>query len=155
MHHGLMSPCKIAFALHPFPLTTPLKHVLQCQFVLWNTICQHLVLTIPNHLLCQMASYMPFEPQHPTILHSWVCSCSTMIKGDFVPKGTEQFDCSSQDPNFEYKKYLVLFIWEQLVLVVLVENKKRSDRGKSRRNPRSSYKNWRKCYKSWASFWKS
>ncbi len=44
---------------------------------------------------------MPFEPQHPTMLHLWGCLCSMVIEGDFVPKGIEQFSCSSQDPNLD------------------------------------------------------
>jgi hypothetical protein len=56
---------------------------------------------------------------------SWGCPFSTvMIEGDFVPKGTEQFGCSSQDLNLEYKKDSVLLIWEQPVLVVLIEKRK-------------------------------
>jgi hypothetical protein len=47
-----------------------------------------------------------------------------MIEGDFVPKGIEQFSCSSQDLDLEYKKYSMLLFREQLVLVVLVEKKK-------------------------------
>ncbi len=60
--------------------------------------------------LCQMACKMPFEPQHPTILHPWGCSCLAVIKGDFVPKGAEQLDHSSQDIDLEYKKYSILLI---------------------------------------------
>jgi hypothetical protein len=41
-----------------------------------------------------------------------------MIKGDFVSKDIEQFSHSSQENNLGYKKYLVLLIWEQLVLVI-------------------------------------
>ncbi len=37
--HVLMSPPKVAFALRPFPLAAPPKHVLQCWLVLWRTIC--------------------------------------------------------------------------------------------------------------------
>jgi len=47
-----------------------------------------------------------------------------MIEGDFVPKGVEQFGSSSQDLDLEYKKYLVLLIRKQLVLVVPIENRK-------------------------------
>jgi hypothetical protein len=47
-----------------------------------------------------------------------------MIEGEFVPKGAKWFDHSSQDPNLEYKKYSMLFILEQLVLVVILEKKK-------------------------------
>jgi len=36
--------------------------------------------------------------------------CLNVIKGDFVRKGNEQFDCSSQYLNIEYKKYLMLLI---------------------------------------------
>ncbi len=46
-----------------------------------------------------------------------------VIEGDFVPKGTKQFDCSSQDFNLEYKKYPILLIWEQPILVVPIEKK--------------------------------
>jgi hypothetical protein len=70
-----------------------------------------------------MASKTPFEPQHPTMLHPWDCSSSTVIERDFIPKGLEQFGCSSQDPNLEYKKYLVLLFREQPVLVVPVEKR--------------------------------
>ncbi len=66
---------------------------------------RHLVSITPDHLLCQMASKMPSKPQHPTILDPWGCPCSMVIEKDFVPKGAEQFDRSSQDPNLEYKKY--------------------------------------------------
>jgi len=38
------------------------------------------------------------------------CPHLDVIKGDFVPKGTEQFGCSSQYLNIEYKKYLMLLI---------------------------------------------
>jgi hypothetical protein len=47
-----------------------------------------------------------------------------MIEGDFVPKGIKQFGRSSQDLDFEYKKYSVLLIWEQPVLVVPIEKRK-------------------------------
>jgi hypothetical protein len=43
-----------------------------------------------------------------------------VIERDFVPKGIEQFGCSSQDLDLEYKKYSVLLIWE----VVPIENRK-------------------------------
>jgi hypothetical protein len=46
-----------------------------------------------------------------------------VIERDFVLKGLEQFGCSSQDPNLEYKKYLVLLFQEQPVLVVSVEKR--------------------------------
>jgi hypothetical protein len=46
-----------------------------------------------------MACKMPFVPQQPIVLHPWGCPCLVVIKGDFVPKGAEQFVCSSQDPN--------------------------------------------------------
>ncbi len=67
---------------------------------------------------------MPSEPQHPNVMHPWGCLCSTLIEGDFVPKGVEQIGHSSQDLNLEYKKYLVLLLWEQLILVVPIEKKK-------------------------------
>ncbi len=76
-----------------------------------------------DHLSCQMACKMPFDPQHPTILHPWG-SCLAVIKGDFVPKCVEQFNRSSQDIDLEYKKYLVLLIGKQSILVVLIEKKK-------------------------------
>ncbi len=41
------------------------------------------------------------------------------------------------------------FWWYQL------KRKKGSDRGKSRRNPRSSCKNRRNYYRSWSNFWRS
>jgi hypothetical protein len=47
-----------------------------------------------------------------------------VIEGDFVPKDAKQFDRSSQDPNLKYKKYSILLIREQLVLVVQVEKTK-------------------------------
>jgi hypothetical protein len=47
-----------------------------------------------------------------------------VIEGDFVHKSIEQFDCSSQGLDLEYKKYLVSLFQEQLVLVVLVEERK-------------------------------
>jgi hypothetical protein len=53
---------------------------------------------------------MPSKPHYPTILHLWDCPCFAMIESDFVLKNIEQFGHSSQDPNFEYKKYLVLLI---------------------------------------------
>ncbi len=68
--------------------------------------------TTPNCLLCQMASKMPSKPQHPIVLHPWGCPCLTVIKGEFVPKGFEQFDHSLQDPNLEYKKYSMLLFRE-------------------------------------------
>jgi hypothetical protein len=41
-----------------------------------------------------------------------------MIKWDFVSKGIEQFDHSSQESDLEYEKYLVLFRkWSLLVNV--------------------------------------
>jgi hypothetical protein len=46
-----------------------------------------------------------------------------VIKGDFVPKGTEQFNHSSQDLNLEYNKHLVLLLWQQPELVKLVKKK--------------------------------
>jgi hypothetical protein len=64
---------------------------------------------------------MPFEQQHPIVLHSCGCPCSAVIERDFIPKGIEQFGRSSQEKDLGYKSYLVLLIWEQLVLVVLVE----------------------------------
>jgi hypothetical protein len=45
-------------------------------------------------------------------------------EGGFVPKGVEQFGCSSQMKDLEYEKYSVFLIWEQLVLVVVVEKRK-------------------------------
>jgi hypothetical protein len=48
-----------------------------------------------------------------------------MIEGDFVPKGVEQFDHSSQEKDLEYNKYSVLLIREQPILLILVEKKKR------------------------------
>jgi hypothetical protein len=47
-----------------------------------------------------------------------------MIKKDFVPKGVEQLDCSSQDIDLEYKKYSILLIGKQLILVVLILKRK-------------------------------
>jgi hypothetical protein len=47
-----------------------------------------------------------------------------VIEEDFVPKGVEEFNCSSQDLDLEYKKYSMLLFQEQLVLVVLVEERK-------------------------------
>jgi len=64
----------------------------------------------PNCLLCHMAYKMPFEPQHPTILHPWGCPCSLMIKGTLHPKGVEQFGHSSQEKDFGYERYLVLLV---------------------------------------------
>jgi hypothetical protein len=46
-----------------------------------------------------------------------------VIEGDFVPKGVEQFDHSSQDPDLEYNNS-VLLLQEQPILVVLVEKRK-------------------------------
>jgi hypothetical protein len=43
---------------------------------------------------------MPFEPQHPIVLHPWGCPCLVVIKGGFVPKGVEQFGRSSQVKDF-------------------------------------------------------
>jgi hypothetical protein len=39
-----------------------------------------------DHLSCQMACKMPFEPQHPTILHPWG-SCLAVIKGGLCSQG--------------------------------------------------------------------
>ncbi len=39
VHCALMAPLEVAFALRPFPFTTPPKHVLQCWLVLWMIIC--------------------------------------------------------------------------------------------------------------------
>jgi hypothetical protein len=72
-----------------------------------------------------MASKMSSKPQHPTVLHSWDCLCSMMIKGNFVPKGVKQFNHSSQDPDLEYNKYSMLLFLEQPVLVVPIEKKTR------------------------------
>jgi hypothetical protein len=47
-----------------------------------------------------------------------------MIEGGFVPKGVEQFGWWSQKKDFRYDNYLVLLIWEELVLVALVEKRK-------------------------------
>jgi len=41
-----------------------------------------------------------------------------MIKRDFVPKSTEQFNHSSQENDLGYEKYLVLLIWEQRILII-------------------------------------
>jgi hypothetical protein len=71
-----------------------------------------------------MAYKMSFEPQHPTIFHPWGCPCSLVIEGDFVPKGIEQLDHSSQEKDLGYKRYSVLLVWEQPVLVVPVEKRK-------------------------------
>jgi hypothetical protein len=57
-----------------------------------------------------------------------------VIEGDFVSKGVEKFNCLSQDLDLEDKKYLVLLFQEQLVLVVLVEERG-SNRDKKGRNP--------------------
>lgn len=70
-----------------------------------------------------MTYTMPFEPQHPIVLHPRGHPCLAMIEGDFIPKGAKQFSRSSQEKDLGYKNYLVLLIWEQSVLVVLVENK--------------------------------
>jgi hypothetical protein len=64
---------------------------------------------------------MPFEQQHPIVLHSCGHPCLAVIEGDFIPKGVEQFGCSSQEKDLGYESYLVLLIWEQLVLVVPIE----------------------------------
>jgi hypothetical protein len=71
-----------------------------------------------------MACKMSSKPQHPIFLHPWGCSCLAMIKGDFVPKGVEQFGRSSQDIDFEYKKYSVLLIGKRPIFMVLVEKRK-------------------------------
>jgi hypothetical protein len=71
-----------------------------------------------------MASKMPSEPQHPTVLHPWGCPRSMVIKGDFVRKGVEQFGHPSQDPNLEYKTYSMLLFQKQSILVVPIEKRK-------------------------------
>jgi len=70
-----------------------------------------------------MAYKMPFEPQHPTILHPWGCPCSLMIERTLCPKGVEQFGHSSQEKDLGYERYLVLLVQEQPILVVLVKKK--------------------------------
>lgn len=75
-------------------------------------------------LSCQVACKMPSKPHYPTSLHPRDCPCFVVIESDFVPKGIEQFGHSSQDLDLEYKKYLVLLIQEQLVLVVSIEKRK-------------------------------
>jgi hypothetical protein len=72
-----------------------------------------------------MACKMPFELGNPTILHPWGCPCLVVIEGHFVPKSVEQFGYSSQDLDLEYKKYLMLLIQKQLILVVQVEKRKK------------------------------
>jgi hypothetical protein len=59
-----------------------------------------------------------------------------MIEMDFIPKGVKWFDRSSQVLDFEYKKYSMLFIWEQLVLVVLVEKRKGEWQGQISEEPK-------------------
>jgi hypothetical protein len=46
-----------------------------------------------------MASKMPFEPHYPISLHPRDYPCFAEIESDFVPKGIEQFNHSSQDPD--------------------------------------------------------
>jgi hypothetical protein len=58
-----------------------------------------------------------------------------VIKRDFVLKGIEQFGRSSQDLNLEYKKYLVLLFWKQMVLVVPVEKKMGEWQGQIKEEP--------------------
>jgi hypothetical protein len=54
---------------------------------------------------------------------------------DFVPKGVEQFGCLSQDLILEYKKYLVLLIWEQHpILWYQLKRKRGNDMGKYGKN---------------------
>jgi hypothetical protein len=57
-------------------------------------------------------------------MHPRGCPCLVAIEGDFIPKGIKQFDCSSQDLDIEYKKYSVLLIQEQQVLVVHAKKRK-------------------------------
>ncbi len=71
-----------------------------------------------------MAYEMIIEPQDPTILYPWGCPCLVLIQGDFVPKGVEQFGCSSQAKDLEYEKYSMLLIQEEPILVVLIEKRK-------------------------------
>ncbi len=57
-------------------------------------------------------------------MHPWGCPCSTVIHGDFVPKGVEQFGRSLQAKDLEYEKYSMLLIQEKTILVVSVEKRK-------------------------------
>ncbi len=86
-----------------------------------NILCQQPMIVLSS---CQMAYKMPSEPHYPISLHPRDCPCFVVIESDFVPKGIEQFSHSSQDLELEYKKYLVLLIQEQLVLVVPIEKRK-------------------------------
>jgi hypothetical protein len=47
-----------------------------------------------------------------------------VIRGDFVPKGVEQFGHSSQAKDLEYEKYIMLLIQEEPILAVSIEKKK-------------------------------
>jgi hypothetical protein len=86
-----------------------------------NILCQQPMIVL---LSCQVACKMPSEPHYPTSLHPRDYPCFAVIESDFVLKGIEQFGHSSQDLDLEYKKYLVLLIQEQLVLVILIEKRK-------------------------------
>jgi hypothetical protein len=121
MHYVLMSPLEVAFALHPSPHNASRA----CSAMSTHLVEDNMRTSCANHPLPSIvSSKIPSKPQHPIVLHPWGCSCSIVIEGDFVHKGAEQFSHSPQGLDLEYKKYLVLLFWEQLILVVLVEKKK-------------------------------
>jgi hypothetical protein len=76
------------------------------------------------------------------MLHPLGCPCSTMIEGDFVPKGAKQFDHSSQDPNREYVRSIRCYCFENnQYWCYQLKRKRGSDRGRSRKNLGSPSKN--------------
>jgi hypothetical protein len=84
---------------------------------------------------------MSFEPQHPTMLYPWGCPCSTMIEGDFVPKGAKQFGHSSQDLDCEYVKSTWCYYFRNnLYWWYRLKRKRKSDKGRSGMNLGFSYK---------------
>jgi hypothetical protein len=86
VHHTPMSPPKIGFAWHPFPLTMPQEHVLQCHPILWKIICLHLVPTPPIvycvkwHIRCHLNHNIQLFSIHGAVHAHW------WLKGLCVPK---------------------------------------------------------------------
>jgi hypothetical protein len=62
--------------------------------------------------LSVVSNGIKFEPHQLIVLHPRGCPCSTVIEGDFVSKGVEQFDHSSKEKDLEYDKYSMLLIQE-------------------------------------------